>query len=81
MKNEVLNNLHKDYWETLDQNQKTKRELISELKNLYSRMDNLMVMFKDHPNFFQQKEKLTDEIKKAESSFYRVLEKEIEEGR
>lgn len=75
----LLNDRYRDYGESLSMREKTKRELISKLKNLYSRVDNTVVMFSDDPRFSEQRDKLASEVAATEYSLYEVLREGISE--
>ena len=78
-KTRLLNDRYRDYGASLSQRERVKRELVAKLKNLYSRADNLAVMFSDEPGFATQQEKLLSEISAAEFSLYEVLGEGISE--
>lgn len=75
----LLNDRYRDYGESLSMRERTKRELVAKLKNLYSRVDNTVVMFSDDPRFPEQLDKLSSEVSAAEYSLYEVLREGISE--
>lgn len=76
----LLEERYREYVDSLSMRERLKRELVARLKNLYSRVDNSVVMFSDEPRFQEQQKKLASEISAAEAELHEILDEEIRES-
>lgn len=76
----LLEERYREYVDSLSMRERSKRELVARLKNLYSRVDNSVVMFSDEPRFQEQQKKLASEISAAEAELHEILDEGIRES-